>query len=128
MTQTDAHESKPAATGEDEASPELFHDVTITAIWWDTHEFMNAEQRLLMARQVLPLCKGAECRDMMKIIIADLESFVAPKPISEVAMSRLRGIVKEHPVFAGVVALSLLYMLFDAGMSIAHLFNQYFAG
>ena len=84
-----------------EAIPELFDDASLTAIWWDTHDFMNAEQRLLMARQVYPLCKSDECRSMLKVIIADLEAFVSPKPLAEVALERLRVIVQEHPVFTG---------------------------
>ena len=111
-----------------EAIPELFDDASLTAIWWDTHDFMNAEQRLLMARQVYPLCKSDECRNMLKVIIADLEAFVSPKPLADVAMERLRVIMQEHPVFTGVVALSLAYMLFGAGMSITDLIGRYAKG
>ena len=111
-----------------EAIPELFDDASLTAIWWDTHDFMNAEQRLLMARQVYPLCKSDECRNMLKVIIADLEAFVSPKPLAEVALERLRVIVQEHPVFTGMVALSLIYMLFGVGMSITNLITMYAKG
>ena len=111
-----------------EAIPELFDDASLTAIWWDTHDFMNAEQRLLMARQVYPLCKSDECRNMLKVIIADLEAFVSPKPLADVAMERLRVIMQEHPVFTGVVALSVAYMLFGAGMSITDLIARYAKG
>lgn len=111
-----------------DAIPELFDDASLTAIWWDTHDFMNAEQRLLMAKQVYPLCKSDECRNMLKVIIADLDAFVAPKPLAEVAMERLRVVMQEHPVFTGTVALSLIYMLFGAGMSITNLMAMYAKG
>lgn len=104
---------------------ELFDDLDLTALWWDTHSFMNADQRLTMARQVIALCKSDECREMMRIIIADLEMFVAPKRILDVAFDRLQSIAVQHPYFSGTVALSLIYMLLNTGMSIADLIQRF---
>lgn len=129
MDKISEHQPNDAATSSagiaKEQGVELFDDLDLTALWWDTHSFMNADQRLTMARQVLALCKNDECREMLRIIIADLEMFVAPKRLSEVAMERLQSIVKQHPYFSGMVAVSVLYMLLSAGMSISDLVRRF---
>lgn len=102
----------------------LFHDQEFTAWWWDTHGFMEAEQRLIMARKVLRLCTSPECMMMMQLIISDLESLTTPRPLMDTVLGRLTAIAKVHPVFSGATAMCFGYILFSAGRAIMELVDR----
>lgn len=105
--------------------PELFDDPELTAWWWGSLSFLNLETRLLVVRGAIPRCTSEECLAMLRAVEADLAQLLGPKPLLEVFLTHLRPVVRQHPLFAGAVGVSLVYMLIRAGGGLMELAQRY---
>lgn len=116
---------EPIAREESLEPPELFDDPELTAWWWGTLGFLNIETRLLVVRSAIPRCTSEECLTMLRAVEGDLNALLGPKPLLEVFLTHLRPVVRQHPLFAGAVGISLVYMLVRAGGGLMELALRY---
>ncbi len=105
--------------------PELFDDPEFTAWWWGSLSFLNLETRLLVVRSAIPRCTSDECLAMLRAVEVDIATLLGPKPLLEVFLTHLRPVLRQHPLFASAVGISLVYMLIRAGGGLMELAQRY---
>lgn len=103
----------------------LFSDPELTVWWWNSHDFMTNQQRLLMAQKILPLCTSKPCQHMFRQVNAELSAYLGPVSSGDAVANGIRDLVTERPYFSSVVGIALGYLVISAGMNLFDLLMRF---